>query len=236
MDKTEVDSPAVVAMICERTRSAIRILRETVSVVLLAASVLCASAGDVHAKRHEQMSHPTGFTRAELARLERGKSVKRGFELQHGGSTYQAGLSYRLVEATPMDVIRALRQPGGIVQVIPYGLSARVLSERDGISWITISQGKRPVVGTYTVRMEWDLSSYQTRFWLDPSYKADVEDIWGVFSAREIRPGATLITFGFAFRIGGVGSLLEAKAREWGLTTADRIARHVKQASQRDPM
>jgi len=80
--------------------------------------------------------------------------------------------------------------------------------------------------------MEWDLNSYQARFWRDPAYQADLEDIWGVFSAREIRPDLTLITVGFAFRLGGVGSVLEGKVQTWGLTTADRIARQVSDAEE----
>jgi hypothetical protein len=126
-----------------------------------------------------------------------------------------------------MDVIRALRQPGAIAEVIPYGLSATVLSEKDGVTVMKIAQGKRPVVGKYTVRMSWDLRSNSARFWMDPAYRADIEDIWGTFTAREVRPGVTLVSFGFAFNIRGVASILEGKAQGWGLTTADRIAQYV---------
>lgn len=174
-------------------------------------------------------SVPSGFKPGEIRRLERGKSVKRRFELTHQGDTYQAGLSYRLVEGTPMDVIRALRQPGAIAKVIPYGVSATVLSEKDGVTVMKIAQGKRPVIGTYTVRMRWDLRSNSARFWMDPSYKSDIQDIWGSFTAREVRPGITLVSFGFAFNIRGVASILEGKAQSWGLTTADRIAKYVNE-------
>ncbi len=170
-----------------------------------------------------------GFSSQELAQLERGKSVKRRFQVEHKGDIYRAGLSYRLVEGSPMDVIRALREPGAIVKVIPYGVSAKVLSEENGVTVMNIAQGKRPIVGEYTVRMEWDLSTYSARFWMDPSYRADIKDIWGVFSAREVRPGTTLVSFGFAFNIRGVASILETKAQDWGLTTADRIVKYLNE-------
>lgn len=176
-----------------------------------------------------------GFTPSEVRRLERGKSVKRRFEVNYQGDTYQAGLSYRLVEGTPMDVIRALRRPGALVQVIPYGVSATVLSEKDGVSVMKIAQGKRPIVGSYTVRMQWDLRSNSAKFWMDPTFRADIEDIWGTFSAREVRPGLTLVSFGFAFNIRGVASILERKAQTWGLTTADRIADYVNARYQSAP-
>lgn len=175
-------------------------------------------------------STPSGFKPAEIRRLERGKSVKRRFEMIHQGETYQAGLSYRLVQGTPMDVIRALRRPGAIAKVIPYGVSATVISEKEGVTVMKIAQGKRPVIGTYTVRMSWDLRSHSARFWMDPAYKSDIDDIWGSFTAREVRPGVTLVSFGFAFNIRGVASILEGKAQSWGLTTADRIANYVNQS------
>lgn len=169
------------------------------------------------------------FSVAELRRLDAGKSVKRKFTIRTSGAVYHAGYSYRVVQTSPMEVIRLLRRPGELIEVIPYGLSAQVLSEKDGVSRMRIAQGKRPVVGEYTVRLEWDLREYQARFWMDPAYDHDLEDVWGVFSAREIRPGFTLISFGFAFNIGGVGTLLERKAQNWGLTTADRIAKRLNQ-------
>lgn len=94
-------------------RRCIARLGEAASVIVLAVLLLCAAAGDSQAKRERERDPRTSvaFTQQEVARLERGKSVKRGFELSHAGTTYQAGLSYRLVEATPMDVIRALRKP-----------------------------------------------------------------------------------------------------------------------------
>lgn len=178
-----------------------------------------------------QTPEPKGFTSAEIRRLSKGKSVKRRFDLAHQGDEYQAGLSYRLIEGTPMDVMRALRQPGAIAKVIPYGVSSTILSEKDGVTVMKIAQGKRPVVGKYTVRIKWDLQTHSARFWMDPAHKSDIEDIWGTFTARAVRPGVTLVSFGFAFNIRGVASILEGKAQTWGLTTADRIAKYVKTRS-----
>lgn len=165
------------------------------------------------------------FNAEERALLVEGKSVKRGFVLQRDDIQYRAGLSYRLIEAHPMDVMRALRRPRGIEKSIPYGLEAVTFNEKSGVAQVHILQGKRPIVGEYTVRLEWDLGNYSARFWMDPSYDHDLRDIWGVFSAREVSPGWTLVTFGFAFHIGGVGQLLERKAQRWALSTSDRIAR-----------
>lgn len=170
------------------------------------------------------------FNQDELRLLEEGQSVRRSFDIVRGERAYPAGLAYRLVHATPMDVMRALRRPGGIRKSIPYGIEARVVSEADGYAQMRILQGKKPIVGQYTVRVEWDMSEYTARFWLDPGYEHDIVDIWGAFSAQEVRPGWSLVSFRFAFHIGGVGEILNNKAQRWALSTADRMARVVEES------
>lgn len=172
------------------------------------------------------------FDSDEAASLVSGDSVRRKFQIRRGNIDYHAGLAYRLVQTSPMEVIRALRRPDGIVRAIPYGVEATTISESDGVARVRIRQGKSPIIGKYSVHLEWDLGSYQARFWVDPTEERDVRDLWGVFSAREVRPGWTLISFGFAFNIGGVGELLESKAQRWALDTADRIAELVEPAGR----
>ncbi len=172
------------------------------------------------------------LTEEERDLLFQGASVKRQFIIHRNGTRYHAGLSYRLVRARPLDVLRALRAPGGIAQVLPYGISATTHSEEAGVAKIRVRQGKPPVVGSYTVRLVWDLAKYEAKFWLDPSERADVRDIWGVFQAREVSPGVTLVSFGFAFDIGGIGALLEKKAQGWALQVPDRLSDMIEVQSQ----
>lgn len=169
------------------------------------------------------------LTPAERERLSTGKSVKRKFHLDIDDVKYRAGLSYRLVRGTPLDVVSALRSPQGIVRSIPYGVEATTIEERDGVSKVRIKQGKAPVIGGYTVRMRWEMDQYRARFWLDPNDEHDVRDIWGWFMAREVAPGITMICFAIAFDLGGVGEILGSKAHRWSLSTADRIAELVEE-------
>lgn len=198
------------------------------AIVLGALALSTATSADpmtsVEHKRVAQLPAFANFSPKDRVTLGRERSVKRQFHIKRGEVEYHAGLAYRLVQATPMDVIRALRRPDGIVRAIPYAIEATTISESDGVARVRIRQGKSPVVGKYSVHLEWDLSTYEARFWMDPNERHDVSDLWGVFSAREVSPGWTLIRFGFAFDIGGVGSLLESKAQRWALQTADRIA------------
>lgn len=187
-------------------------------VVLLSTSEL--SAGE----KRVRTSGSAEFSSEERAMFLQGKSVKRRLELKRNGRRYHAGLSYRLIQARPMDVMRVLREPGGVARVLPYGISATAESEKAGVTKMRVRQGKPPVVGTYTVKLVWDLSKYEAKFWLDPSERSDIDDVWGLFQAREVSPGLTLISFGFAFDIGGLGSLLERKAQGWALDVPDRLA------------
>ncbi len=190
-----------------------------------------APAEEVTSIEHERVAMLpafANFSQKDRVTLGQELSVKRRFQIQRGEVEYHAGLAYRLVQAKPMDVIRALRKPDGIVRAIPYAIEATTVSEADGVARVRIRQGKSPVIGKYSVHLEWDLGTYEARFWMDPNERHDVSDLWGVFSAKEVVPGWTLISFGFAFDIGGVGSLLESKAQRWALQTADRIAEMVE--------
>lgn len=176
--------------------------------------------------RADSPSRP--FSEEEKQQLLSGESVKRKFMLEMDKVEYRAGICYRLVRASPMDVMRALRAPGGIKKAMPYGVEATTIREHDGIAEVRIVQGKVPIVGAYTVRMEWNLSTYSARFWLDPNQDHDLRDIWGAFSAREVAPGYTLVSFAVAFDLGGVAEILAPKAHRWALNTADNIAELVE--------
>lgn len=177
----------------------------------------------------ESSGHQSGpFSAEEKTQLLSGESVKRKFMLKIDDVEYRAGICYRLVQASPMDVMRALRAPGGIKKALPYGVEATTLRELDGVAEVRIVQGKVPIVGGYTVRLEWDLSHYSARFWLDPNREHDLRDIWGAFSAREVAPGYTLISFAVSFHLGGVAEILAPKAHRWALNTADNIAELVE--------
>lgn len=196
-------------------------------IVALVLVLLSAVRGEAHAQKALAL-HPELSTQ-ERELLVSGKSVKRKFHLEVNEVSYRAGLAYRLVRGTPLEVVSALRTPNALARAIPYGVEATTLGERDGVARVRIRQGKPPVVGGYTVRMKWDLNRYRARFWLDPTDKHDLKDIWGSFSAREVSPGLTLICFAVAFDLGGVGEILGSKVHRWSLSTADRVAELVEE-------
>jgi hypothetical protein len=196
-------------------------------IVALVLVILLVERGDARAGGEAAL--PTELSLDERERLLNGKSVKRKFHLEVNDVTYRAGLAYRLVRSTPLEVVSALRSPKALARAIPYGLDAVQLGERDGVARVRIRQGKPPVVGGYTVRMKWELNQYRARFWLDPNDVHDLKDIWGSFSAREVSPGLTLICFAVAFDLGGVGEILGSKVHRWSLSTADRVAELVEE-------
>ena len=201
--------------------------------ILSSLALLLLSESSPAGGRTACLTAEPGFTAEERALLWQGKLVKRKFLLEMDDVKYRAGLSYRLVEADPLDVVRVLRSPQGIAKAIPYGIEATTYGEKDGLAMVRIRQGKPPIVGGYTVAMKWEMNHYRARFWLDPKHEHDVRDIWGWFQAREVAPGVTLICFAVAFDLGGVGEILGSKAHRWSLSTADRIGDLVEEKTGR---
>jgi hypothetical protein len=103
--------------------------------------VVSATSGASFAKKAEpSYDDLTHFTAKERARLMRGKSVKRKFHIEIDEVSYRAGLSYRLVQGSPLDVVRVLRSPQGIAKAIPYGIEATTFEEKDGVAKVRIQQ------------------------------------------------------------------------------------------------
>ncbi len=151
-------------------------------------------------------------------------------KIDAGRRSLAGGIAYRLVPATPMEVLSALRQPGGLRESLPYTKSARILSEKNGVTRVALEQGHGPFVGRYTVAIHWRPGEQVARFWLDPRRPHDLEDIWGFFRVREIAPGRTLVTFGVAFDLGSglVGALFEDTVQRMALRTPRDIDRYVR--------
>lgn len=203
-------------------------------VAVCAIGLVMFCAGQVRANASSTvLDYGAQLTPKERELLATGKSVKRKFLLDVDDVQYRAGLSYRLVHGSPLDVVSVLRSPQGMVRSIPYGVEATTIEEKNGVSRVRIRQGKAPIIGGYTVRMKWEMDDYRARFWLDPNDEHDLRDIWGWFMAREVSPGVTLIGFAIAFDLGGVGEILASKAHRWSLSTADRIAELVEERSGR---
>ena len=75
----------------------------------------------------------------------------------------------------------------------------------------------------YTLRVHREKNT--VRFWMDPSKKHDIRDVWGFFRAEPLADGKTLVTFGILIDMGDglLRDLFEKRVREVALEIPDRV-------------
>ncbi len=166
----------------------------------------------------------------ERRSLMAGQVVTRPVEFEHAGSGYVGGISYGIVQARPLDVLAALREPGALRDALPSTMEARVLSDKNDVTRVAFTQGAPPFVGRYVVSLRWEPGKGRARFWLDPSRPHDLKDIWGFVRVNELRPGQTLVTWAVAFDLGqGIfGNVFERPVQRVALRTPGTIRRYVE--------
>jgi hypothetical protein len=197
--------------------------------VLVALGLFLNGSGTAYAGREGGQQLSAG----ERAKLEKGQLIARPFVFERSGHGYRGGVSYQLVNAPPAEVLRALRRPGALLEAVPYTLEARVVEQKGRKSRVTMRQGVVPLTGRYTVLLEWSETEPGGRFWLDTAAPHDLRDIFGYFRLVEYRPGVTLLTFAFAFDIGGLGNMFEGQAQKAALRTPSRWAEIVGENRKR---
>ncbi len=178
----------------------------------------------------EAMAALAVLSDVEQRSLLAGQTVVRPVEFEHEGATYMGGISYGVVEGRPLEVLAALREPGALRDALPNTLEARVLSDKEGVTRVALTQGSPPFVGRYVVSLRWEPGKGRARFWLDPSRPHDLKDIWGFVRVTELRPGQTLVTWAVAFDLGQgmMGQFFEKPVQKVALRAPDTIRRYVE--------
>lgn len=195
------------------------------AMVLWSATGLAGAGKD--GSRENEPGPVSALSADERRALYGGEMVTRSFAFERRGASYRAGISYYLVEAERPAVLSWLRQPGALEEALPHARAATLLAENDGISTIRMLHQRGPMQGRYTVRLAWDIQKGQARFWLDPARDNDLRDLWGYFQVRPVAPGVSLITFAFAFDLGGLAEILEPTVQAAVLDVPRRIAERV---------
>lgn len=185
----------------------------------------------------EALDALSDLSEEERTQLLKGGLVVRKVEFEHAGATYAGGVSYALVEARPLEVLSALRQPGALRKAMPSTVEARVLGEVDGVSRVSFVQGSPPLVGRYSVMLRWEPAQGRARFWLDPERPHDLKDIWGYLRVTELRPGQTLMTWAVALDLGqGVfGSMFERPVQAEALRAPSTIRGYMNSSRAERP-
>lgn len=208
------------------SNSSRRIAQFVAGAMVLWSATGLAGTGKADSPKNE-LGRVSALSAGERRALYRGENVTRSFAFERSGGSYRAGIAYYLVQADPVSVLSWLRQPGALEEALPHARAATRLAEKDGISTIVMHHQRGPVQGRYTVRLAWDIQQGQASFWLDPARDNDLRDLWGYFRVRPVAPGLSLITFAFAFDLGGLAELLEPAVQAAVLEVPRRIGERV---------
>lgn len=163
----------------------------------------------------------SGLTADERARLLAGGTVDREVSTPQGSGF---GLvAYRLVRASPAEVLSVLEDAGQWPELLPRTKSARVLWRASDIQSVQLVQGNGLVEASYAVRVERQADGL--RFWLDRGRPHDIDAVWGYFRASPFDAERTLLTMAVMLDLGGglLQGLVEGRVRQAIVSTPARI-------------
>jgi len=168
----------------------------------------------------------------EIRALQSGRLVAREDVQNRGGRRYVGGVSYIVIDAPPMQVTSVLDDVRAYREILPRTRSVRWIGlSRTGDSILELEQGTSLVHGSYAVRVHHQSQGEGAliRFWLDKSFRHDINDAGGFF---RVEPFAdkTLLTYVVMVDLGDglFVSLFEGRVRRAALSTPSLVKAYVE--------
>jgi hypothetical protein len=176
----------------------------------------------------------SGLSAGEAARLERGETVTREQTLDGESRRYVGGITYTIVEATPVEIAGLLEDMRAYKEVLPRTKQARLVGKNGPDLFVELRQGNALVEAAYTIRVRPDPARGEVRFWLDPNKPHAIDDAWGFFRYQAL-PDAptgaprTLVTYGALVDLGPgiVRELFEERLRSLMLTVPQMMRQYL---------
>ncbi len=169
------------------------------------------------------LATPAGLSRGEREALLAGEVVARPLRIETDSGSYRGGLSYSLVHAPAAAVLAALSNVETLPQALPHTTSARLIDVHGAVARVELVQGGGT---TYTVRIERTRGRSELRFWLDPTRRHDIDDVFGYFRVEPFGDAESLVTVAAAVDLGsGLTSLLFSNAVERTVLSTPRQIR-----------
>ena len=163
------------------------------------------------------------LSRGEREALLAGDVVARPLRIETDSGSYRGGLSYSLVHAPAAAVLAALSNVETLPQALPHTTSARLIDVHGTVARVELVQGGGT---TYTVRIERVRGRSELRFWLDPTRRHDIDDVFGYFRVEPFGEAESLVTVAAAVDLGsGLTSLLFSNAVERTVLSTPRQIR-----------
>jgi hypothetical protein len=163
------------------------------------------------------------LTANETADLVRGTAVVRPTQVERWGRHYVGGVSYALIDARADEVARLLDDVGTWQRILPRTRSARLVGFDGEDPLVVVTHGTALVQACYTIRVHREGS--EVRFWMDPSRRHDIEDVWGFLRIEPLGGGQSLVSYGVLVDMGPglLRDLFEDRVRALALSVPERV-------------
>lgn len=164
------------------------------------------------------------LTPDERAALERGEVVRRPVDADLDAGLYLGGVSYALVDAPAPFVLAMLQDPSVYMEILALTLEATPTGAKGKDQLVFFKHGGSLGTASYTMRIQSADPTGTIRFWMDPAFEHEIEDIWGYVRVEALGPETCLATYAVLCDLGTLFRVLFGeKIRQFALDTPGHI-------------
>ena len=169
-------------------------------------------------------AHARGLSAGEKAALERGEVVRRALDFDMEEGLMQGGLAYAIVEAPAAFVLGMLADVGVYKDILALTLEAKAVGKKGDDTLVFFKHGGSLGTASYTMRVRPADATGTIRFWMDPAFDHEIEDIWGYVRVESLGAERSLATYAVLCDVGTFLRLLFGeKIRRFALDTPGHI-------------
>jgi hypothetical protein len=181
---------------------------------------LAVSAGALHAGR----ARAEPLTVAEKEALDRGECIRRPVDADLEEGTYIGGVSYGVAEAPAPFVLAMLADVSVYKRILALTLEANLTGKKGADSLVYFKHGGKLGTAGYTMRIQPADPGGVIRFWMDPSFDHEIEDVWGFVRVVALGPSRCLVTYAVLCDLGTVIRIVFGeRIRELALDTPAHV-------------
>lgn len=160
----------------------------------------------------------------EMAALARGEVVRRPLDVDMDAGLMQGGVSYALVDAPAAFVLAMLSNPGAYKDILALTLEANPVGKKGDDALVFFKHGGDLGTASYTMRISPADRTGTIRFWMDPAFDHEIEDLWGYVRIEALGPEQCLATYAILCDVGTLFRVLFGeRIREYALDTPGHI-------------
>ena len=166
------------------------------------------------------------LTPAEREALGRGETVRRPVDVDLEQGTYIGGVSYAVVNAPAGFVLAMLHQVAVYRSILALTIEANDAGTKGGDQLVFFKHGGRLGTASYTMRIQKADREGVIRFWMDPAFEHEIEDVWGFVRVEALGAASCLATYAVLCDLGGIVRVLFGeRIRRYALDTPASIKR-----------